>query len=143
MNYVLGNGANMKVFYGKDIKSGEDIGVKIDTNNKNHTINEEKIINSLQDIDKIPKIYFSEYKNNKNLIAETLFGPTIKKCFLSGKESFEEVLVSLIGKQITGILSNIHKKGIIHNDIKPSNICWCKISNSRLEDKSEFFLIDF
>ena len=143
LNYSIGNGGNMRVFYGKDIKSGQEFAVKIDTNNKNHTIVEGKIINSLQDINKIPKIYFYEYMNNKSIIAETLFGPSLKKFFLNGKEIFESALVTLIGKQVIEILSNIHKKGIIHNDIKPNNICWAKIFQSHLVDKSEFFLIDF
>lgn len=133
----------MKVFYGKDLNSDQDIAVKIDSNKKMHTFNEKIIINNLKDIHKIPQIYFFEYINNNNIIAETLFGPNLKNFFISEKSIFESALVSLIGKQITEMLSNIHQKGIIHNDIKPNNICWGRFSCSNFVDKSEFFLIDF
>lgn len=32
---------------------------------------------------------------------------------------------------------------IIHNDIKPNNICWGKFNKSYYIEKSSFFLIDF
>lgn len=40
-------------------------------------------------------------------------------------------------------LKEIQYKGILHNDIKPSNICWGKFENSQLIDIDKFFLIDF
>ena len=80
--------------------------------------------------------------NNKRIATETHFGPSLKKFFLKGKEIFELPLVILIWKQIIVILSNIHEKGIIHNDVKPNIICLRKISNYHLVEQSEFFLID-
>ena len=41
------------------------------------------------------------------------------------------------------ILCNIHKRGIIHNELKPHNICWGKFKNSCYKEIDKFFLIDF
>ena len=41
------------------------------------------------------------------------------------------------------VLKNLHDIGIIHNDIKPSNICWGKFINGIFDEKKNFFLIDF
>lgn len=40
-------------------------------------------------------------------------------------------------------LEILHNIGIIHNDVKPSNICWGKFINGILDEKNKFFLIDF
>ena len=51
--------------------------------------------------------------------------------------------VAIIGIQIINILKQVHQRAIVHNDIKPKNICWGKFSYSSLIEKESFFLIDF
>ena len=41
------------------------------------------------------------------------------------------------------MLKLLHEKYMIHNDIKPSNICWGKFKNEILDEKNSFFLKDF
>ena len=48
-----------------------------------------------------------------------------------------------LGIQMIKVLKLLHEKYIIHNDIKPSNICWRKFKNGILDEKNSFFLIDF
>jgi thiamine kinase-like enzyme len=48
-----------------------------------------------------------------------------------------------INLQIIKILKDILHKNIIHNDIKPSNMCWGKFINSEFNNASNIFLIDF
>jgi serine/threonine protein kinase len=101
------------------------------------------ILTSLKKIDKIPKYYSYEYENSKNIIVETLFGPSLNNFLQDNDNVFDYILVTIIGKQISEILMKIHQHGIIHNDVKPNNICWGKFSFSNFTNRNEFFLIDF
>ena len=46
-----------------------------------------------------------------------------------------------MGIDLVKFLKEIHLRGIIHNNIKPSNICWGKFS-SNIIDLEQFFIID-
>ena len=54
------------------------------------------------------------------------------------KENFDLYTICEIGIQIISILIKIHEKNYIHNDIKPSNICWGKIQNGNLINKDKY-----
>ena len=97
----------------------------------------------MKGIPQIPLFYFYEFNSDKNIVVESLFGPSLMKFYKYNKKIFEPILVSIIGIQIIEILSNMHKRGIIHNDLKPHNICWGQFKNSRYEDYDKFFLVDF
>ena len=142
---IIDKGGNMIVFYGKTKLTKEDVAVKIDLKKKNKSdiINEIEILTRLKGIPQIPLFYFYEFNSDKNIVVESLFGPSLMKFYKYNKKIFEPILVSIIGIQIIEILSNMHKRGIIHNDLKPHNICWGQFKNSRYEDYDKFFLVDF
>ena len=142
---LIDNGGNMKVYYGKINLSNEDIAVKIDLRDKKKPdiITEIEMLTRLKGIPQIPSFYFYEFVKGKNIMAESLYGPSLKRFYKFDKNIFEPILVSIIGVQIMEILGNIHKRGIIHNDLKPHNICWGKFKNSCFKETENFFLIDF
>ena len=144
-NYNIGAGGNMLVFYGKNKINNDDLAVKIEFKDKkfSYTLNEIKTLTRLNGISQIPKYFYYEYDKNKNIIAESLFGPSIKKFYDFNHYLFDHVIMSIIGIQIIKILKQIHEKGLLHNDLKPSNICWGKFQNSYYTDRDKFFLIDF
>ena len=119
------------------------IKIEILKKNESDTINEINALNRLKGIAQIPVYFFHKKIKNKNIIAESLFGPSLKKFYLFNENLFEPILISIIGIQLIDILRNIHSKGLIHNDLKPHNICWGKFENSKYIDTNKFFLIDF
>ena len=40
-------------------------------------------------------------------------------------------------------MESLHKLGILHNDLKPSNFSWGIFKNGEIINKNEIFLIDF
>ena len=135
----------MKVYYGKTTLTYEDVAVKIELKNKeiSDVINEANILTRLKGISQIPAHYSFQIQNNKNIIAESFFGPSLKRFYENDKNIIESILVSIISLQIINILRKIHQRGIIYNDLKPNNICWVKFENSQYIDIYKFFLIDF
>ena len=144
-NYIIGSGGNMNVFFGKDTKNNEFVVVKIDKNKdrKPSTLNEANILKKLYENKSIPSLkgFFTSEKGN--ILIENLFGPSLDKIIkFTGKE-FDFITISFLGIQMINILESIHEKYVIHNDIKPSNICWGVFNKGKLEDLNNFFLIDF
>ena len=144
-DYNKGIGGNMQVFYGKDRINNDDLAVKVEIKNKKQSdaYNEIITLTRLKEVSQIPKFYFYEFENNKNVVAETLFGPSLQKFYDFNNYMFDHILISIIGIQLINILKNIHSKGIIHNDVKPNNICWGRFQNTNYIEREKFFLIDF
>lgn len=130
LNYMIGSGGNMEVFYGIEKNTKQDVAVKIEIKEKKKSgaINEAVVLTALQGISKIPNFYSYQYKKKKNIIIESLFGPSLYNFLIIKEFNFEMATVAIIGIQIINILKQIHQRAIIHNDIKPKNICWGRFS---------------
>ena len=145
LDYVIGAGGQMKTFFGKNMKKNEYTAIKIETKKKKMSPikNEAIILSKLKGIEGIPFVLDYSYKDDKNILCESLYGPSLIKIHNFIEEEFEITTISVIGIQIMNILKSIHEKLIIHNDVKPNNICWGKFLKGILEKKNQFFLIDF
>lgn len=144
-DFCIGKGGQKKVFFGKDIKSEQDLAIKINIKNDNNKsiCNEIEILNNLGDINGIPKIFHTKNENNEFIITENLFGPSLDKIIDSNLINFDISLICIIGINLIKILKEIHNKGFIHNDIKPDNICWGRFDFGRYNHLGSFFLTDF
>ena len=101
--------------------------------------NEVIILSKLNGIEGIPFILDYNYKDGKNILCESLYGPSLIKIHDFIDEEFEMTTISIIGIQIMNILKSIHEKFIIHNDVNPNNICWGKFLQGILVKKINFF----
>lgn len=101
--------------------------------------NEAIILNILKGVKNIPIFNFNEYDDNKDIIVETKCGPSVHDILKYSKDLIDIQAISLIGTQIFLILKQIHNKGVNHNDIKSSNICWGKFENQKLVETNSFF----
>ena len=132
----------MNVFYGTDKDSNSEVAIKI--GKKRHSILcESFLLGQIKGIDNIPIQYDILSKNRKTILIESLFGPSLKKLLIYQKENFDVWSICEIGIQIIQMLEKIHSKNWIHNDIKPANICWGRISKGNLIEKDKIFLIDY
>lgn len=59
------------------------MSVKVELKDKkfSDTLNEIQTLTTLNGISQIHKYFFYEYEKNKNIIAESFFGPSIKKFY--------------------------------------------------------------
>ena len=145
LDYIIGNGGTMQTFYARNKYTGDDAAVKVELKKKDKSpiLNEINILTKLKGIEQIPLVY--EYKNIKglNALCETLFGPNLKKIFEFTQMEFDYITISYIGIQMINVLRKIHERHIIHNDIKPENICWGKFVKGQFQKQNLFYLIDF
>lgn len=106
---------------------------------KNHaSIKEGKILSHLQGISGVPRLFFSGENPdiNANMIVTELLGKDLGVLFTQ-KQMFSLEFISRIGCRLISILEEIHKRGVVHRDIKPDNILM------GLGKNEEVFLADF
>ena len=99
---------------------------------------EGKILALLQKIQGIPKLYFYG-KNpdiNANMIVTELLGKDLGVLYAEKKE-FSLDFICMLAMKLLHILEEIHKKNVIHRDLKPDNILLHR------ENPDEFYLTDF
>lgn len=131
----------MKVFYGKNKITGDNIVVKMDftKKKKSYVQKEFEILRQLINVNNIPIVYDYEFDNNNNIIVESLFGPSLRDILNMLGNGFSISTRAILGIQMVKILKLLHEKYIIHNDMKPSNICWGKFKNGIFDEKILFF----
>lgn len=129
----IGEGAFGKVFLGKHIKTDQNIAIKIQFKSVVNVLQHEaKIYKQLFDISGIPLLRnYGCDKGFHYLIIDKL-DYTIDKLILKNSEIINFFINSI------NIIEEIHKKGILHRDIKPDNFM-IKERNG----EQELFMIDF
>lgn len=137
---VIGTGGSAIVFGAYDSREDRTVAVKMlrsDCENNDESVKrfeQEAELLSLFDHPGIAKIY-DKYLDEfpKYFIMEYVEGITLKKHILShGAMSQEEVFHFL--KLILPALGEVHKKGVVHSDIKPQNIVVLADGSIRLMD---------
>ena len=91
----------------------------------------------------MPLCYKYKTLIGKDILCESLFGPSLQKIYEVTKSEFDITTLSIIGIQVINILEKIHDKNIIHTNIKPTIICLGKFIKRNFTEKKLFYLIDF
>ena len=154
----IGSGSFGVVLYGKHKNKSMEVAVKIiNSDTSSETINKEICFTKkLEKINGFPKIYYTCIWDKKNVIVESLLGPSIDKLFKYCGRIFPLKTVCLIGIEMVKRLESMHEKGILHRDLKPNNLAWgnynssynninnynLKYNNNKL-DINTIYLIDF
>ena len=131
-DYQIGTGSFGEVLYGIHKNRSLEVAVKIiNSDTSSETINKEiKFSKQLQNYIGFPIIYHSCEYDNKNIIVESLLGPSLDKLFKFCGRQFPLKTVCLIGKEMVKRLENMHEKGILHRDLKPNNLTWGNYNSS-------------
>ena len=150
---IIGTGSFGEVLYGINKSENLEVAVKIvssDTTEK--SINKEIYFTKMLQNDKgFPHFYDSGTYESKKIMIESLLGPSLDKLFKYCNKYFPIKTVCKIGKEVISRLQTMHKKGLIHRDLKPNNLTWGNFSNkyekiSNINEKNDIntiYLIDF
>lgn len=135
----IGTGSFGSIYKGENIRTNEYVAIKIEPIQHNYKLlkNESTIYQYLSNNVGIPNVkWFGKDEINYymviNLLGESLQSVKNKK----GRFSLK--LVLQIGCQIVSILKTIHRKGLVHRDIKPDNFL---IGNNT--NNNQIYIIDF
>ena len=128
----IGSGSFGEVLYGIHRTTNKEVAVKIlnsDTSQDN--INKEiKFTQKLQGCPGFPILYYYGLYDKKNIIVESLLGPSLDKLFKFCGRVFPLKTVCLIGLEMIKRLETMHEKGILHRDLKPNNLAWGNFNSS-------------
>lgn len=128
----IGEGTFGKVFKGKNVRSNEEIAIKIQHKDIENVLKHEaKIYKYLRDISGIPNIRSYGTDHGFNYLVLDLLGPSLYDLKIKPKKTIEYMIEAI------NIIDFVHNKGIIHRDIKPDNFLLSNTDNCRL------YLIDF
>jgi len=129
----LGEGTFGKVFKGKNIRTQQDIAIKIQHKDITNVLkHEDKIYKHLQDISGVPIIRNYGTDNGFNYLIMDLLDFSLDKLELNQMEIIKYKI------QAITLLEHIHNKGIIHRDIKPDNFLIKKQNGQKM-----LYIIDF
>jgi serine/threonine protein kinase len=143
LQHILGKGGQGVVYYAKDNKNNEYAIKTIANFNKKYRItqnvkNEIAIMKKINHCNVI-KLYDVIHDNAKNIIYIVMQYAKYGSLFKINKDfscnTFTKKKAKKISRQIINGLNYLHKKNIVHNDIKPDNIL--------LGEDDEIYLSDF
>lgn len=133
---IIGKGGFSIVYEGIDILNLKKIAIKQDKKIK-YNKKESKIYDLFKDEKYMAKKYDYIENDKISFLIMPLYDISCEKLMKLNKELyFNEKDILMLAIQILQQLNNLHKNGIIHQDIKPDNFVFDKISN-------KFKLIDF
>ena len=128
----LGQGHFSKVFFGIDKKTKLEMAIKIPKDNKNllDYQKEANILNKLKGRNFLPIIY--NYSNSSFFaqINMTLHGPNLLELY-NFSNRFDKIPVIIIFENLLSKIKYMTSKNIIHRDIRPENIVWGLVNNSK------------
>ena len=139
INKQLGKGGFGQIYLGRYLEDNSYIAIKVEEKGqRSHLTMEYQILEELQGIEGIPKVY-KLHKGNKHIyLLMQLLGKSLDKLFTYTKKKFSIKTVSQIAYQMVLRIENVHSKGYIHRDIKPGNFL---IGNN--SDSKKLYIIDF
>jgi serine/threonine protein kinase len=128
----LGQGCYGMIYLSINIRTGEKVAIKIESNNIKLLKNEVKVYKYLNNTEGIPRLYwFGSDKENSYMVME-LLGCSLKTANVK-KEMIRDIGIKMMNR-----VEYIHSKGLIHRDIKPENFVYGLDKNNDM-----IYIIDF
>ena len=122
-----------KVFLAKDLKTGKQVAVKV-LKNEIQWKRENEILEKLKNMKGVPELIFAENAAEPFLVMEYIKGESLKTYRVMHGKISEKTLIRFMYKTCK-VLEKIHKRGVVHMDLKPENII--------LHPSGRIYLIDF
>jgi len=117
----LGRGSFGSVCKGKHITTGVEVAIKLSTQPGDESVMiEAEIYTLLAGVTGTPKLHEHGLRDGQYFMAMELLGPSLTKVF--NVLDFRPTTIAIIAEKIISYLEYVHSRGIVHQDIKPSNI---------------------
>lgn len=135
----LSEGSFGTVYKGENIRTNESVAIKFEVKSDNikSLKNEATIYQYLGKLDGFPQLkWYGTYKNMNYLVMDLLGNSLTNVISNNNKLKFQYLLD--YGVQIIQLLKTLHKKDLLHRDIKPCNFLFGKDKND-----NKLYLVDF
>jgi serine/threonine protein kinase len=129
----IGKGSCGKIYEGNHLHTHTQVAVKISQNSLRH---EHEIYTQLRDLTGIPKCFQYGNEGKFDYLVMELCGQSLN--VLRTQHEFSLKTILMIGIQLLKRLEDVHMRGVIHGDLKPSNILI-----GRHEENHKIYLMDF
>jgi serine/threonine protein kinase len=136
----IGGGAFGDIYIGESLSSGESVAIKVEPPRvrPSQVLNESRIYRSLGSDVGIPTAKWYGVEAENNILVLELLGKSLETLFLECDKRFSLKTVLMIADQILARIEFIHRRGIIHRDVKPGNFVLGEDLNSNV-----IYVIDF
>ena len=112
----LGSGSFGSVYRGKNIRTSEDVAIKMEQKTTGLLANEARIYRYLSSMQKIPRMrWFGTTENISYLVLDLLGDESLSSVQLSVEDAVS------CGIQMINIIEDLHSRKLLHRDIKPAN----------------------
>ena len=135
----IGQGSFGNIYSAHNINNGELYALKLEKRNRARSLLEtETYILCYLKGEGIPSIKSYGFSGEFNILVMELLGKSLEKLFQENNCKFSLKTVCMLGEQMISRLEFIHKKFILHRDIKPDNFTIGRGKQSHI-----VYLIDF
>lgn len=141
-NRRLGRGAYWSVYAAWDPRTGEQAAVKVQSDRVREDVMvlEAAFLQRLKGVQGVPLLLDWGTESGLRFLALERLGPSLQELSVSVGGHFWRSTVIAIAAQLFGVLASVHRKGVLHRDVKPENLL---VPPYYAERQQAIYLVDY